>query len=135
MKDPTRPSLVGRRLFLRQAAAVAAVAAGICCAAGPLRELTALDADRLLAALGLNRQQATRVLDSKVARQEIERIAATWPQRSRELAGATTNRELRATIRRAIQQDYANGNLVDVDGWFLAATEALILALTAIARA
>jgi hypothetical protein len=39
------------------------------------------------------------------------------------------------TIRRAIQEDYANGNLVRVDGWFLASTEALILALTAVAHA
>ena len=131
MKDPTRPTTLGRRLFLRQAIAVA----GICCAAGALTELTALDRDQLLAALGLDRQQTARLLDSEVARQEIERIAATWPQRSRELAGATTDSQLRATIRRAIQEDYANGNLVHVDGWFLAATEALILALTAIAHA
>jgi hypothetical protein len=132
MTDPTRPTRVGRRLFLRQAVTVAA---GICCAAGALTELAPLERDRLLAALGLERRQAARILDSEVARQEIERIAATWPQRRLELAGATTDRQLRMTIRRAIQEDYANGNLVRVDGWFLASTEALILALTAVAHA
>lgn len=131
MKDATRPTTVGRRLFMRQALTVAA---GICCTAGPLMELAPLERDRLLAALGLKREQAARILDSEVARQEIEHIAATWPQRSLELAGARTDSELRMTIRRAIQEDYANGNLVRVDGWFLAATEALILALTAVAR-
>ena len=132
MTDPTRPTTVGRRLFLRQAVAVAA---GVCCAAGTLMELAPLERDRLLAALGLEREQAARILDCEVARQEIERIAATWPQRSRELAGATTDGQLRLTIRRAIQEDYAKGHLVRVDGWYLAATEALILALTAVAHA
>jgi hypothetical protein len=132
MKDPTRPSTAGRRLFLRQAVTVAA---GICCAAGVWTELAPLDRDRLLAALGLERGQAARILDSQVARQEIERIAATWPQRSRELAGAMTDAQLRTTLRRAIQEDYVRGNLVQVDGWFLAGTEALILALTAVAQA
>jgi hypothetical protein len=131
MKDATRPTTVGRRLFLRQALTVAA---GVWCAAGPLMELAPLERDRLLAALGLERDQTARILDSAVARQEIEHIAATWPQRSLELAGARTDSELRMTIRRAIQEDYANGNLVRVDGWFLAATEALILALTALAH-
>ena len=131
MKDATRPTTVGRRLFLRQALMLAA---GICCAAGPLLELAPLERDRLLAALGLEREQAARILDSEVVRLEVEHIAATWPQRSLELAGARTDSELRVTIRRAIQQDYANGNLVRVDGWFLAATEALILALTAVAH-
>jgi hypothetical protein len=131
MKDATRPTTVGRRLFLRQAVAVAA---GICCVAGPLLALAPLERDRLLAALGLKREQAARILDSEVARQEIEHIAATWPRRSVELAGARTDNELRLTIHRAIQEDYANGNLVRIDGWFLAATEALILALTAVAH-
>ena len=131
MKDATRPTTAGRRLFLRQALMIAA---GICCAAGPLLELAPLERDRLLAALGLEREQAARILDSECVRQEIADIAAMWPQRSLELAGARTDSELRSTIRRAIQQDYANGNLVRVDGWLLAATEALILALTAVAH-
>jgi hypothetical protein len=132
MNQPTRPTSRERRTFLKQAITLAA---GVCCVVSPLPEIARLERERLLAALGLKPGQAARVLDSEGVRQEIVRIAATWPRRSLELAGATTHEQLRATIRRAIQQDYANGNLVRIDGWFLAATEALVLALAAVAQA
>lgn len=122
---------LGRRTFLKQIT----LAAGIGCAAGSLIDLAPLERDRLLAALGLEPQQASAILQSQVARREIERIVATWPRRSLELAGATTPARLRAKIRRTIRQDYADGNLVRVDGWYLAATEALVLALTAVPHA
>jgi hypothetical protein len=128
MKDATLPTIVGptimgRRTFLKQAVTVAA---GVGCVAGSFIEL---------AAVGLEPQQAAGLLDCEVVRRQMERIADTWPQRRLELAGATTPAQLRTKIRRAIQHDYANGNLVRVDGWYLAATEALILALTAVAHA
>jgi hypothetical protein len=137
MKDATLPTIVGptimgRRTFLKQAVTVAA---GVGCVAGSFIELAAVERDRLLAALGLEPQQAAGLLDCEVVRRQMERIADTWPQRRLELAGATTPAQLRTKIRRAIQHDYANGNLVRVDGWYLAATEALIRALTAVAHA
>ena len=132
MTDPTRPTTVGRRLFLRQAVAVAA---GICCAAGTLMELAPLDRDRLLAALGLEREQAARILDCEVARQEIERIAATWPAAKSRARRCEDGRRTATDDPPSDSGRLRKGHLVRVDGWFLAATEALILALTAVAHA
>jgi hypothetical protein len=48
-----------------------------------------------------------------------------------QLQTATSPTALKSLIRRQIAADYARGNIVDVDGWQLASTEALVIALVA----
>jgi hypothetical protein len=127
MSDSTRSLNLRRRALLKGTGAAALLGAVV---SSPvvLRDGRA----RLLAALGLERGATSSLLRSAAARRELSRAAATWVDRAAEFADARSDRELRAVVASAIREDYIRGDLACVDGWLLARTEALVLALTTI---
>lgn len=86
---------------------------------------------RLLAALGL------RDVDLSVLRahphvcRQLTGALGAYDARWRQLSLAESARTLRYELARSIQQDFRKGAIVEVDGWQLASTEAMVLALLA----
>jgi hypothetical protein len=109
-------------------------AAGICCAAGALLELARSSVTGCSPPSARNGSRRREFSTPKSCGWKSSTSPRRGPKEVSSLQEQGTDSELRMTIRRAIQEDYASGNLVRVDGWFLAATEALILALTAVAH-
>ena len=89
---------------------------------------------RLLAALGLDGIVLSALLKHAPSRNELAEILNGCRPRCEELAAIGTDREVRARVRGWIAEDFATGALTEVDGWQLARSEAMILALLAAQR-
>jgi hypothetical protein len=89
---------------------------------------------RLLVALGLDGIVLSALLEHAPSRNQLAQILGECRPRCQELSTVGTDREVRATLCNWIAEDFACGALTEVDGWQLARSEAMILALLAAQR-
>jgi len=123
-----------RRRVLLAAVAALGVACGASLGAPKLLARTRAGKpgrDRLLAALGLDGIALSALVNHARTREQLAAVLRACGPRARTLRQFSTDYELRATLRRWIAEDFENGALVEVDGWQLASSEALVLALLA----
>jgi hypothetical protein len=85
-------------------------------------------ADRLLQALQLDASKLNALCSARARAQLAEHLSASGVQVARI---ESSEQALLSTLRRFVAEDYANGDIVDVDGWQLASTEALMIAVLA----
>jgi hypothetical protein len=90
---------------------------------------------RLLVALGLDDIAFSALIEHAPTRNQLAQILSECRPRCQELSTLGTDGEVRATLCRWIAEDFACGALTAVDGWQLARSEAMILALLAAQRA
>jgi hypothetical protein len=89
---------------------------------------------RLLVALGLDGIVLSALLEHAPSRNQLAQILRECGPRYQELSTVGTDREVRTTLSRWIAEDFDCGALTEVDGWQLARSEAMILALLAARR-
>jgi hypothetical protein len=116
--------------------AVAALGAACSESVGALNFLTrrgdsALRHERFLAALGLGDIDVSPLLEHSATREQLATVLREGAPKWQRLRGIATDRELRATLRRWIAEDFKNGALTEIDGWWLSCSEAMVLALVA----
>jgi hypothetical protein len=87
--------------------------------------------ERLLAALGLGDIDLSTLLEHSPTREQLAGVLRNGASKWQQLRSMATDRELRATLRRWIAEDFNNGALTEVDGWWLSSSEAMVLALVA----
>lgn len=87
--------------------------------------------ERLLAATGLMRIDSTPLLQHAPTRRQLEEVANRCGPKWLRLGAVGSQRKLAATLRGWIVADYENGRLTEIDGWQLAESEAMLLAVHA----
>jgi hypothetical protein len=87
--------------------------------------------ERFLAALGLSDIDLSALLEHSATREQLAGALRDGAPKWQQLRSLATDRDLRATLRRWIAEDFKNGALTEVDGWRLASSEAIVLALVA----
>jgi hypothetical protein len=90
--------------------------------------------DQLFAALGLANVDLSGLLRDRRMRKQLADALSDTRSRQQELRAVPAG-ELRVTLSRWIAEDFRNGALIEVDGWQVARSEAMVLALLAHSRA
>ena len=125
-----------RRAFLELGCAALGAAAFAACGGGSSRSDVPVGA---LRALYADRERVEAVGTRAVGVDEVGSRAPTLaaqlsPTGSAAGLAAATAPALRAHLRRAVDEDFARGRVVDVAGWQLALTEARVAALLHLTR-
>jgi len=89
------------------------------------------DHERLLTALGLGDIDLSALLKHAPTREQLADVLRNYGPRWQQLRSITTASELRTTLHRWIAQDFENGALTEIDGWWLTSTEAMALSISA----
>jgi hypothetical protein len=93
-----------------------------------------LDREQLCAALGLTGIDVSALLSHKRTREQLAEVLSGTLSRQLQLRAVSAG-ELRITLAHLIAEDFRKGALLEIDGWQLARSEAMVLAVLAEAHA